>query len=77
MAPVIHLKLFATLRKYQPASAGEYPITPGIKVRDLVRELGIPENEAKLVFVNSVRSELDTLLAGGERVGIFPPVGGG
>ena len=77
MTPVIHLKLFATLRRFQPASEGGYPITPGVSVRDLIRELGIPEREAKLVFINSVRCDLDSRLKGGERVGIFPPVGGG
>ncbi len=77
MKPVIHLKLFATLRKFQPASKGGYPITPSVKVRDLIRELGIPEKDAKLVFINSVRCDFDSELRGGERVGIFPPVGGG
>lgn len=77
MTPVVHLKLFATLRKFQPASPGGYPITPGVTVGDLIKELGIPENSAKLVFINNLRSGFDTVLHGGERVGIFPPVGGG
>ncbi len=73
----IQLKLFATLRAYAPDEAEAYPIKPGMTVGDIVRQLEIPMEIAKLVFINSVRRELDSPLADGDRVGIFPPVGGG
>ena len=41
------------------------------------RDLKIPEKDAKLIFINSVRKDRDTLLQDGDRLGIFPPVGGG
>ena len=44
---------------------------------ELVRRLDIPLEEIKLVFVNGAAASLDTVLADGDRVGIFPPVGGG
>ena len=73
----IQLKLFATLRAYTPQNAEAYAIEPGMTVMDIIDRLKIPVDEAKLVFVNSTRRDFDTPLADGDRVGIFPPVGGG
>lgn len=77
MTTTIRLNLFATLDKYIPENAANYPISPGVSVRELIRDIGIPEKDVKLVFVNNVRSTLSTPLDGGEKVAIFPPVGGG
>ncbi len=77
MAATITLKLFATLAKHLPDTADRYPIAPGTTVGRLVEDLGIPRKEAKLIFVNGIKQDLDTPLEGGDRVGIFPPVGGG
>ena len=74
----IRIKLFATLNKFLPEDSHEtMVIQPGTTVRSLVSQLGIPESEAKLIFVNGKKGSLTTMLQGGERVGIFPPVGGG
>ncbi len=73
----ITLKLFATLRAYAPEEADHYPVAPGTTVADIIRELKIPEKDAKLIFINSIRKEQDTRLQDGDRLGIFPPVGGG
>lgn len=77
MQETIHLKLFATMAENMPPNAAQYPITPGITVAQLLASLQISASEAKLIFVNGVRAHLATELQGGERVGIFPPVGGG
>jgi len=73
----VSLKLFATLKKYLPESAEHFPIDAGTSVRDIVGRLGIPPEYVKLVFIDGQKQSLDTLLQGGERVGLFPPVGGG
>jgi molybdopterin converting factor small subunit len=73
----ITLKLFASLEKFTPDSADNYPVEPGTSVRKLIAGLKIPEEKAKLIFIDGVRDELDSILKGGERIGIFPPVGGG
>jgi len=73
----ITLKLFATLGKFMPVSADNYRIEPGTSVRDLIAGLKIPEEKAKLIFIDGIKGELDSTLNGGERIGIFPPVGGG
>ena len=73
----IQLKLFASLQKFTPSSADNYPIDAGQTIQSLIDNLNIPLEHAKLIFIDGVRSELTAQLNGGERVGIFPPVGGG
>lgn len=73
----ITLNLFATLRRFLPEGAERYPIGAGLKVGELVERLGIRKKDAKLIFIDGKKGSLDTVLQGGERVGIFPPVGGG
>ena len=73
----IQLKLFATLNRFTPPSADSYSIDAGISVHKLLEQLNIPEKKARLIFIDGVKADLDATLDGGERVGIFPPVGGG
>ncbi|EHJ46994.1 thiamine S protein [Solidesulfovibrio carbinoliphilus subsp. oakridgensis] len=73
----IELNCFATLAPLTPPNSGAFPITAGETVASLVDRLGIPRDEVKIVFVNGVTSDLARPLADGDRVGIFPPVGGG
>lgn len=77
MKATIDLKLFATLASHLPANASELAIEDGTTIGQLIDRLDISPSEAKLIFVNGVRKELNAVLHGGERVGIFPPVGGG
>lgn len=77
MRTYISINLFATLSKYSPSSADKYPIEPGTTVQNLLQELGVPETDAKLIFINGIKSNLTSSLQGGERIGIFPPIGGG
>jgi molybdopterin converting factor small subunit len=39
--------------------------------------LGIDAREVHVLMVNGVISRLDRVLVGGDRLGLFPPVGGG
>jgi hypothetical protein len=77
MTESIDLKLFASLAKFAPPCPQRFPVSPGVTVGELARDLGIPEEEIKLVFVDGVLRDTCASLRGGERVGIFPPVGGG
>ena len=77
MNTTITLKLFAALGKHTPSNADSYPVAPGTTIRALLEDLGVPPEHARLVFVDSVRRPLDAVLNGGERVAVFPPVGGG
>jgi molybdopterin synthase sulfur carrier subunit len=73
--------LAATLRKYVPgydAAVGhEMEIAHGISVRDVAHRLLIPAEEVKLIMVNGIHADWETVLKGNERVAFFPPVGGG
>ena len=73
----ITLKLFATLAKFLPSDAEMFPISEDTTVEDVIRELEIPPKEIKLIFINGVKKDIKTVLQGGERVAIFPPLGGG
>jgi len=77
MNPHIKLKLYATLQVFMPSRGEDYPISPGMTVRDILVQLSLPEEKAKLIFIDGMKAELSSRLDGGERVGIFPPVGGG
>ena len=46
-------------------------------MKTLLEELYVPEDEVRLVFIDGVKQDLAAVLKGGERVGIFPAVGGG
>jgi molybdopterin converting factor small subunit len=73
----ITIKLFASLKRFKPAASENYAIESGITVKKLLKGLGVPEDEVKLVFIDGAKHDLSTTLNGGERVGIFPAVGGG
>lgn len=73
----IELKCYATLDKYQPPNADAFPLTPGETLGQLVERLGIPPADVTLRFVNGKAMEPEHVLADGDRVGLFPPVGGG
>jgi len=77
----VHVKLFATLRQYRPGlglgQAFPVELPAGATVGDLVQQLGLPAEEVKIVFVNGLFRNLDHVLADGDELGIFPPVGGG
>ena len=73
----IFLHLYATLKSYTPPGGDGLAIAAGTTVRAVLEQLGAPTDQAKLIFINGVRRSMETPLYGGERVGIFPPVGGG
>ncbi|MBF0481000.1 MAG: MoaD/ThiS family protein [Desulfovibrionaceae bacterium] len=73
----VTLKCFATLGRFQPENAADFPLKPPETVERLIARLGIPEEEVAVVFVNGVHAPRETLLADGDRVGLFPAVGGG
>ena len=77
MQTFIKLKLFATLQRFTPENPERFPVETGCTIKVLLERLNIPPSESKLIFINGVRAEPESSLKGGERIGIFPPVGGG
>lgn len=73
---LLEVKCFATLARFQPRRE-DIPLGPNPTVRDLIGYLGMPESEVKISFVNGVHAGPDHELHDGDRVGLFPAVGGG
>jgi molybdopterin converting factor small subunit len=46
-------------------------------VKHLLEKLGVPEDDVRLIFINGIKGNLTSILTDGDRLGIFPPVGGG
>lgn len=77
----IEIRSFATLSVYNSHPGIDkdsgLEIAAGSTVKTLIEILDIPEEDLKLIFVNGRHSKIDTVLSEGDRVGLFPPVGGG
>ena len=72
----VTVKLFATLRDGRfEVEVRQYD--PKMTVRQVLEDLAIPETDVKIVFVNNRHAKLDRVLADGDVLGIFPPIGGG
>ncbi|HSJ54318.1 MAG TPA: MoaD/ThiS family protein [Anaerolineae bacterium] len=79
----VQVKLFATLRgRAGPPGLGigqPFPVElpKDATAAHLIEHLGLPAEEVKLLFVNGLIRTPDDVLADGDELGIFPPVGGG
>ena len=77
---VLEVRLYATLRRYAPSSPNgviTVDVPDGMTVLDLVKKFEIDPTEIHLIMINGIGCELEKLLTNGDRVGLFPPVGGG
>ncbi|WP_021167664.1 ThiS family protein [Sporomusa ovata DSM 2662] len=77
---VLEVRLYATLRRYAPSSPNGVimvDIPEGMTVLDLVKKIEIDPTEIHLIMINGIGCELEKLLTNGDRVALFPPVGGG
>ena len=72
----IPVKCYATLRGYQPRD-GALDVEEGTSVEGILHGLGIPLEDAKVIFVNGRHATLDRGLEDGDRIAVFPAVGGG
>ena len=77
----IELRLYASLAAFMPETTAGNPLTmevrDGITIRDLLQELKVPRRDIKVIFVNGVHAKDGDILKEGDRVGVFPSVGGG
>ncbi len=77
MAPLIEIRCYANLKKLEPSSAARHPVDPGATVGQVLDRLEIPASQIKLIFVNGRKADPGHVLQDGDRLGVFPPVGGG
>jgi molybdopterin converting factor small subunit len=77
----VELNLYATLAKFLPEkvkqAGGVIEVEDGLTVDQLMRYLNVPDDYVKLVFIDGVHAGKDSVLQDGNRLGVFPPVGGG
>ena len=77
----VHVKLFASLRKYAPAGvSGDRVIVDvpaGASVREAIAALGIPLDHARMIVSRDVQLELGAPLEDGQELDVFPPLAGG
>ena len=73
------MRLFANLAFSANGRQAEFRVNarPGLTVQDVADQEGIASGEVQLILVNGRRARLDTFLADGDRLGLFPAVGGG
>jgi molybdopterin converting factor small subunit len=72
----IFVKSYATLRGYQPED-GVLDVEESDSVNTVLHKLNLPPEEAKVVFVNGRHASLDQVLKEGDKIALFPAVGGG
>jgi molybdopterin synthase sulfur carrier subunit len=77
----LQIFLNATLRGfvpgYDPYQGVSLEVSPGTPVSSIISRLGLPAAKVTLIWVNGRRQGADFLLEGNERLGLFPPIGGG
>ncbi len=73
----ITLKMFVTLVKYLPENSENLEIPEETTIKKLFANFGIPEELVKLIFVNGKSQDSNYILRNNDRVGLFPPIGGG
>ena len=77
----LQIFLNASLRQYaagyNPYQGITLEVAPGATVARVIDRLGLPAPEVTLIMVDGRRQEADFSLRGSERLGLFPPIGGG
>lgn len=77
----VEVRLYATLLRYLPdlkaGQAQQLALPEGATVAGLLAALGVPDGGDLHAFVNDVSVEHDWVLNEGDRVGVFPQLGGG
>ena len=75
----INVHLFANLVKYSPEGRNAFSVElkSGASVEKLIKHLGIPPAEKKIIIVNGRHSNEDTVLNEGDEVTFMTPVEGG
>ena len=76
--PQVTINAYASLRKFTDGvSRLTVDVSAGQTVGDVLQQLGIPLDQAHVVFINNRSSTLAQALQGGEQVDLFSAIGGG
>src|SRR5271157_4916984 len=81
LAMKIEVALYATLAKYLPPDAQNrkavVEVKDGATVREVMDQLGIPQELPNILLVNGRQAPEVTILKDGETLSVFPPLAGG
>ena len=76
--PQVQVNLYAALREYVGrAPSVDVEIAAGQTIRQVLEQLGVPLEKARIIFINHRAASADDSLQGGEQIGVFPAIGGG
>ena len=77
----VEIRLFASLRKYHPNSGDSeafiMELNDKTSLGNLIDKLKIPRQEIGVLIINGSWQKESYLLKDGDRIGIFPLIGGG
>jgi sulfur carrier protein ThiS len=77
----VEVRVFSGLEKFLPHKRFGEPLPvelpEGGTIRDLLQKTGIPEDQVFTILVDGKHQSLDHAVGDGERISLFPPVGGG
>lgn len=76
---MINVKLYANLHQFSKSKKKELeiPWSKGLTIEKILNDEGISLKIAKIIMVNGRSQAPNFVLKNGDRVAIFPPVGGG
>lgn len=72
----IEIKCFATLSDFTP-EGNVLAVGDGTTIQQVIDLLGITVEDVKIMFINGKHKSLESVLKEGDRLGLFPAVGGG
>jgi len=77
----IEVRLFASLARFMPDKSIKKPyamdVQEGATIADVFQSLDVPEESVKLIFLNGIHAASSQVLKDGDRLGVFPALGGG
>jgi molybdopterin converting factor small subunit len=76
---MIEVRLFATLPMHSTTGRREFQLAPrpGLTVLGVIQAEGLSADEIHIILINGAPGTLDSQLNDGDRLAVFPPVGGG
>lgn len=72
----LEVKLFADLRNMYHGN-GYISLSQAESIEDILERLGIPEKKVSIILVNGKHAVLGDSVSPGDRLALFPPIGGG
>jgi sulfur carrier protein ThiS len=78
MDPIsIELRLHASLRKWRDPPIAVLSLGKPCRIGEFLRDAGIPEGEVAIIILNGKRALPESSLSDGDRLSLFPLMGGG